>query len=112
MAPESLRSRTYTLEALEQGGEPGAAADGDDPQRATRADFSRTAGSVAAGVRMNGRLVVFFGVVAFRHDFSPGIRVKQFGEARILRQILEVGVVARLETKCRVQPDSFIQMAQ
>ncbi len=44
--------------------------------------------------------------------FGSGIRVKQLGEARILGQVLEVGVVASLKAESRVQADGFIQTAQ
>src|SRR5579864_513623 len=46
--------------------------------------------------------------VAFRRiNFLAGIRIQQLGEAWILDQILEVGIVPRLETQLRIEVEGF-----
>src|SRR5579864_2732147 len=51
--------------------------------------------------------------VAFRRiNFLAGIRIQQLGEAWILDQILEVGIVPRLETQLRIEVEGFIQTAE
>src|ERR1700693_700301 len=57
-----------------------------------------------------GRL--FFAEVAVRATEFAGIRIEQFREAWILCQILEVGIVARLEPQLGIQAKGFVQMLQ
>src|ERR1700674_2353044 len=57
-----------------------------------------------------GRL--FFAEVVVRGALDAGVRIKQFGEARVLRQILEVGIVARLETQLSIQTQGLVQAFQ
>ena len=45
---------------------------------------------------------------AGRH-FGAGVRIEQFGEPGVVGQVLEIGIVARLETVCRIQPNGFVQ---
>src|SRR5579864_862288 len=44
--------------------------------------------------------------------FRAGIGVEQLGEARIFCQILEIGIVARLETELWIQTQSLVQPLQ
>ncbi len=61
------------------------------------------------------RLTRFFfteGAFRRRQGRQPGIRIQQFGEARILGQIVEVGIVARLEAQAGIQAKRLVQMLQ
>src|ERR1700733_527235 len=55
---------------------------------------------------------VFLELAIAGTEFGAGIRVEKFGKAWILRQILEVRIIARLETKLRFQAKSLIEPAQ
>ena len=45
-----------------------------------------------------------------RSQVGSGIRVQQLGETGIFGQVVEIGVVARLEAQAGIQAKSLIQM--
>src|SRR4029077_18022981 len=86
------------------------------PMATTRNDpeenLSRESGPGHCWGSMEISLVRLVRVVGLGDRVGSGIGVEQFGKARIFGQVLEVGIVARLEAERGVEPDSRIEIAQ
>ncbi len=105
-------SRNVSLQALEQGREPGSAADGHHSQAWFAEDFSRGPSGCSDGAD-HGEATRFSSESSeLGSTVGAGIGIKQFGEARIFRQMLEVGIVAGLETQRGIDADGLVQIAQ
>ncbi len=111
-----VRGSNEPLQAFQKSGKTGAATDGDDPETARRGGLLRQTGLGGFGFHRDypdelQRFLVAHGALG-RLVISSGIRVKEFREARILSQILKVGIVACLKAQGGIQFQRFIQTSQ
>ena len=69
---------------------------------------------VSRKIRKKPRSILVF--VDYRYVLAAALFEKfarlEFGKAGILGQVLEIGIVAGLEAKCRINPNGGIKMAQ
>ena len=86
------RSNHELFQTFEKGGKTGASSNSDHPQGDVRAGCSR-ADEGSGSIRL---LIVDFGGVG-RERSRARIGIQQLSEARILRKVLKIGIVASLE---------------
>ena len=99
------RGDYVVLQAVQQRGKSGASAHGDN------FDGPRVGGDGITRHRSLDDRALVMPFVRFVGAVGAGIRIEQLGESGIVRQVFEVGIVARLVTVGRIQPDGLIQVA-
>src|SRR5437868_2924142 len=94
------------FETLEQGGETGTTTDGHHAQWSGRSTIIPGRGAwPLLGIHQPFLVGLFFGYDGLGHGVGARIGVEQFREARILRQVLEIGVISRLKAQSRIEAD-------